>query len=347
MNEAQRVVRQMIAFEQYVNAAIAGIDTARAISDIRTLPVAIYPDTSPLLRLLSNYINKYTPGTSLWIENNNGQIQVRTVAPTSNCISRISELMTAVSSAEDLVQSLRIEDPTAISLIERAFLPGANFVEILKSPSIRKEDYRFLLRALLQKKIERAFNVFLERYPLASCPLPVSNDILFYFSGSADKPVGRGTNETVANPNLYRNLSAIPHWRRILSNFHVGEFTYNGKRYRTAEHAFQAEKIRLVNPSLADTFSLESGTPLSQGDGNAARAARKIAILPPAQIREWDRIKSEVMKNILLAKFTSVPEARGALLATGNAQLWHGAPRTPKARQFELEEVRDLLRNSQ
>jgi predicted NAD-dependent protein-ADP-ribosyltransferase YbiA (DUF1768 family) len=47
-----------------------------------------------------------------------------------------------------------------------------------------------------------------------------------------------------------------------------------------------------------------------------------------------------ILKDIFRAKFTQVEEARKILLLTGNSELWHGAPRQPKHRMKNLEEIR-------
>ena len=60
------------------------------------------------------------------------------------------------------------------------------------------------------------------------------NDQLFYFSRSSDKKVGDGANENISNYSEYKELNAIKHWRRILSNFYVCGFVYNGKTYKQA-----------------------------------------------------------------------------------------------------------------
>jgi len=69
----------------------------------------------------------------------------------------------------------------------------------------------------------------------------MEEDKLFYYSKSANKQVGKGVNEFVSNYNDYNELNKIKDWRKMLSNFYVAEFTYNGKTYYTAEHAFQAK----------------------------------------------------------------------------------------------------------
>jgi predicted NAD-dependent protein-ADP-ribosyltransferase YbiA (DUF1768 family) len=61
----------------------------------------------------------------------------------------------------------------------------------------------------------------------------------------------------------------------MLSNFWRADVTLGQRTYRTVEHAFQAAKIALVDPALAETFALESGADLARGDvqrrvGNAS-----------------------------------------------------------------------------
>ena len=51
-------------------------------------------------------------------------------------------------------------------------------------------------------------------------------------------------------------------------------------------------------------------------------------------------MKESVLYWSLLAKFSTLPEMKEVLSSTGDAELWHGAPRIPKARQTYLEMVR-------
>jgi predicted NAD-dependent protein-ADP-ribosyltransferase YbiA (DUF1768 family) len=73
----------------------------------------------------------------------------------------------------------------------------------------------------------------------------------------------------------------------VLSNFWPAEFTLQGRTYRTVERAFQAAKIALADPALAEQFALESGTELARADGAAARKHRKLVLLDDAQLRHW------------------------------------------------------------
>jgi len=168
-------------------------------------------------------------------------------------------------------------------------------------------------------------------------------DRLYYFSGSANKYPGKGVNERVLNPNKYIELSRIPNWRKMLSNFWVAPFEINGVRWNTVEHMYQGYKINTANPQLAFLFSLNSGSPISKGDGDMARKNRKIAILTPEQSRQWENMKDDVLYAALYAKFSQNPNLKRLLFLTQDAELWHGAPRIPKSRQYLLEKVRAQL----
>ncbi|WP_213004594.1 NADAR family protein [Paractinoplanes toevensis] len=169
-------------------------------------------------------------------------------------------------------------------------------------------------------------------------------DRLYFYSGSADLPPGRGVHERVADPATYAALAGVRHWRRMLSNFWPAEFTLDGRTCRTVEHAFQASKIALVDPALAERFALESDTELARGDGAAARKHRKIVLLDDVRLRQWDGCKNAVMRDAMHAKFSRHEALRAVLLATRSAQLWHGTGRgQPPARIDDLETIRDAF----
>jgi ribA/ribD-fused uncharacterized protein len=169
----------------------------------------------------------------------------------------------------------------------------------------------------------------------------------FYYSKSADKPPGKGANESLDDGDDYTELKQVKNWRKILSNFHIGEFEYNSHRYRTSEHAFQCQKIALADPVKAKSFHMESGSALSKGDGEAARKARKLVVLTDSQLKEWNKIKHKVMQDILKCKFTQSEEAKKVLLLTKTAELWHGTRGVPNSRQWDLERVRNEITNDE
>lgn len=166
-------------------------------------------------------------------------------------------------------------------------------------------------------------------------------DRLYFFSNSADVPPGQGVHERVADPRRYAALAGVRHWRRMLSNFWPADFRLGDRTYRTVEHAFQAAKIALVDPALAEQFALDSGSELAQGDGAAARKQRRAALLDGGQLATWDGMKHAVMRDAMRAKFSQRRELAEVLGATAPAELWHGMGRgQAPARIGDLEAVR-------
>ena len=171
-------------------------------------------------------------------------------------------------------------------------------------------------------------------------------DQLFFFSKSADKKAGKGTNEQVSDYTIYKELNEIKNWRKILSNFYVSEFKYRGKTYKTVEHAFQGEKIALVDVKKANWFSVDSGHKIGiTENGLIARKNRKLIILNNNQLHQWNLLKHDIMKKILLAKFSQINLAKRVLLLTKNAILLHVTRFIRKQRQYDLEYVRNKLKN--
>ncbi len=140
-------------------------------------------------------------------------------------------------------------------------------------------------------------------------------------------------------------LAGVRHWRRMLSNFWPADFRLGERTYRTVEHAFQAAKIAIVDPALAERFALDSGSELARGDGAAARQHRKLVLLDEAQLRQWDEGKHAVMRDAMRAKFSRHEPLRTVLLGTLPAELWHGVGRgQPPTRIHDLETIREVLR---
>lgn len=96
----------------------------------------------------------------------------------------------------------------------------------------------------------------------------------------------------------------------FLSNFYDAAFIYDGIRYGNAEAAFQAQKC--MKKEEKERFSY---LPASE----AKRLGRKVHMR-----QDWNRIKVDVMKNILRAKFNQNPDIQCKLMETGNAMLAEG-----------------------
>jgi ribA/ribD-fused uncharacterized protein len=192
----------------------------------------------------------------------------------------------------------------------------------------------------------------------------MNTDILFFHSKSAAKPApGKGSNECVSNPSAYATLAGKTNWRQALSNFWPAPFTApDGHRYNSVEHYFQAKKLYIAlgperffrqqpeqtfeDSRLFRMFCLDApdSAPSAAENGSAAQKRRKYLYLVDAEIALWDSRKEDVMYEAQLAKFSQNSELKEILLATGNAQLWHGAARQSRVRMETLERVREVLR---
>ena len=169
------------------------------------------------------------------------------------------------------------------------------------------------------------------------------NDKLYFYSKSRDVAPGKGTNEVVENVSLYEELTKIKDWRKILSNFHMCPFKYEGYTYNTIEHVFQAKKIEIVDKEKAHYFTLESGHDIGQGDGEIARKNRKLVKLDNDELKLWATMKDKVMHDAALQKYMTCKEAQNVLKATNGSQLWHIVSRSKPVRFEHLEKIRSLL----
>ena len=96
----------------------------------------------------------------------------------------------------------------------------------------------------------------------------------------------------------------------FLSNFAPCKVIYNGRTYRTVEHAFQAAK------SLDE---MEQKIFLFVSDpSEAKRWGRQVHLRP-----DWEKVKENVMKDLLKQKFNNL-KYKEKLLATENNTLIEG-----------------------
>lgn len=95
------------------------------------------------------------------------------------------------------------------------------------------------------------------------------------------------------------------------SNFYRAEVMFEGKKYPTSEHAFQAAKT--LDPVKRKEIAVLP-TPSA-----AKRAGRKLRLRD-----DWERVKIGVMEQILRDKFDRHPHLKKVLLATGDRELREG-----------------------
>jgi predicted NAD-dependent protein-ADP-ribosyltransferase YbiA (DUF1768 family) len=99
---------------------------------------------------------------------------------------------------------------------------------------------------------------------------------------------------------------------------YVSNFVYNGKTYRSAEHAFHAQKFLTMNTDEGNEagfkFALESNSELSKGDGFImAQKNRKLILMNKEHIHFWSINSINIMKDILQEKFTTCEECKNVL----------------------------------
>jgi len=97
---------------------------------------------------------------------------------------------------------------------------------------------------------------------------------------------------------------------RFLSNFYPSPIVYEGQRYRSVEHGYQAAKS--LDPAIRQKIAAQT-TP-----GKAKSHGRHVALRP-----DWESVKISVMRDLLRLKF-AIPELHDQLLATSDAKLIEG-----------------------
>lgn len=97
----------------------------------------------------------------------------------------------------------------------------------------------------------------------------------------------------------------------FLSNFYPCTIRYNGIRFPSVEHAYQAQKTTLPSEQrmIANL----------QTPAQAKKAGRKVKCR-----RDWDEVKIGIMKELLVIKFNSHGNLLAQLFRTGDQQLVEG-----------------------
>ena len=99
----------------------------------------------------------------------------------------------------------------------------------------------------------------------------------------------------------------------FLSNFYNAPIKYQGLFYQNDEAAFQSAKvIGTKQENLRKTFTI-----LKAND--AKRKGRHVLLRS-----DWEKVKEQVMYDIVFDKFTRNKDLKAKLLATGNAELIEG-----------------------
>tara|TARA_E500000178_G_C16807440_1_gene655381 strand:- start:54 stop:479 length:426 start_codon:yes stop_codon:yes gene_type:complete len=95
-----------------------------------------------------------------------------------------------------------------------------------------------------------------------------------------------------------------------LSNFFPCQVKFEGLTFTSSEAAFQAAKC-------ADQNEREKFVNLSAG--RTKRLGKKVNLR-----EDWNRVKIDVMREVLICKFSQNPGLKEKLIATGNEELIEG-----------------------
>lgn len=103
---------------------------------------------------------------------------------------------------------------------------------------------------------------------------------------------------------------------RYLSNFYKCYIEYKGVVFNTVEAAFQAAKVKTNN----NTDMIEALNAFAKMTPSEAKKAGRKVILR----EDWEKVKNDIMYELVRLKFTMNQELGLKLISTGNAYLIEG-----------------------
>ncbi|MGB4942710.1 MAG: NADAR family protein, partial [Candidatus Moraniibacteriota bacterium] len=93
-----------------------------------------------------------------------------------------------------------------------------------------------------------------------------------------------------------------------LSNFYVRVFVWQGKEWRSAEHAYQAAKFFNTDPEIAEAIRTALTSAEAKHISKTHRARRQ---------QDWTAKKLSIMEDILRTMLVQDDSLRALLISTG------------------------------
>lgn len=171
------------------------------------------------------------------------------------------------------------------------------------------------------------------------------NQIVFSINDKSfpNKCPGKGAAEMISPiyATDFGKLHNIKHWRRKLDDTWEEPFTLDDHGWLSVEHYYQASKFKRTNPELYMSFSIDSGSDLSNNVSEAKKVGGKYETKADPDFYD-ERYKQEHQKA-LRAKFSQHPELKELLSYTKNAKITKYIKGSPHETQDNLMIVRKEL----